>query len=582
MEISNTVSGRLKPLIWRETDKDQARKILTKAFAEKLFVGWARPQFLVFDEDYNIVSKWWWIDFKWNDLESLDKFLISLKINALKRSEIIAEMEALSDGEWKDSVKLIKSEDWSQTYSIIFKRRQLDKQTKNERWVVQSTIAEAGYIASLNDAYRKAALAFLNNFDSWWFNWEHWDNLEKLRQYANDLTMRENLENFELLSWIIAEIKDLALDVFDIANINDEIYTSDIPAYSQKSVETPKGRPSWEDTKNLIEKILSWEVDISENIINQIVEIRKFIWDAIPTFVIAPSWVNWPVYVLNNEHEWEYSDFTSFAKSFEVDGCTMDQEKIDLLSWVTSWNNNVILWDGAFSVASKYSNTDNGLQFTITPNKYKVPDPISINNRIRSLFDFLTELDENDESQDVRQLSTMVKQAVDNMNALYNDLGDIAENNLLDKSNQSPISDIRAFENYLRWSWFEWNCDIWIQNEQGCNYRGTSFALLSILTTLQQWNLYNSSSVSDISLNFDKTNDNIVIDMLFKWNQMEEDELALVKEKLVLREKSLDLLESTNVFNEVVEAINWIEWWEIEVNNTPEWVTFSIKVKSFD
>ena len=577
MEISRRVGKHLEPLVGDIKDENKIREILTMAFAEKLFVEWARPQFLVFDKDYNVVWSWWWVDFNWSDLASLQTFLKGLNIDVVSISNIITEMEQLQDWEGKDSVKLIQSSDWSQTYSIIFKRRSLDQDSWEERWTLQATIAEASYFSSLYNSYRQTAWELVWEFSSKWLILDEKENMDKLLDLVSELRSQEF---FDLISTSLDEIKALIYSIYDISRWT-EFYVDDAPLFSQKEVPVQKDQPDWKETEKMIDDIIEWNKEIPKDIMDQILDIRKFISNAIPTFVIAPSWIEWPVFVLNNEHIWTYDNFDSFIKSFQFEGEKIDEERIKLLFWIEWSKNSIMLWDKSYIFASKYSNSINWRQFTLTPNKNSVADPLSKSRRIEVLSDSLMDIVNGiSDREGLMSVYELIVQNVNNIHTLLDDIVNISEGQGLEKLKQDLLTDIELFQKNLSQEWVTWKCVIITEDESNFMYKWPAYAISNVLSLLQNWNLNNW--LSDIGINFSKDESYTWINVVFSWSLISDNDIEKITEKFTSWNKDLDIWEHTNLFNDLIELISWIEWWAIKVEKSKEWVLFSITMKSIN
>ena len=565
----------LEPIIWKVKDKHEAKEALLMAFAETLFVDWARPQFLVFDEDYNIVWAWWWIDFDWKNLDSLESFLKDINIDTFTISSIISEMNVMTDWGAKDSVRLINSADWKSSYSIIFRRRALDESSWDERWIMQSTIWEASYIFNLYEEYKRIAGNFVSSLLSEWFTWDESDNLDKLRELTLEL---EQEDDFEEVKVRLAEIKNLVYGIYNISSQN-ALETVNIPNFAQKSVERPVDTKKWSDTEDLIDRILSWEEKLSDEIISQMIEIRKFVSNAIPTFIIAPSWIDWSIIVLNNEHKWVYENFEEFMSSFQYDGKILDTKKVKLLFGLEWWDSNALLWDVPFTIATKFADTENGRQFTLTPNKDFVSDPLSKNRFLLSMSESLmATIDSICCKEDIDNVSDLIIQLTSNIRALISNLLDISEGQSLDEIDQNPSLDIFAFKKYLSVMWFKWSCDINIWDNTDLIYGWSIFSLFNVLVSLQNWNFYNW--ISDIEMNVSNDQSCIKVDLLFSWNDFDQENISLLRKKLINGDRDLSIWDNLKIYNDILEAMSWIKWWEIDVKKTDKGVVFNIIMKS--
>ena len=274
--------------------------------AQYLFTLWARPMFFVFDQQWSLVWRWWWLDFDTNSLpENINDlpFLDILK-SFWVRSDDVRRVEdvilGLKHNKWSKKAIGIQTIDW-RAYNLMFFKR--------NNWVFQATLDDVDHIG---DRRISESNIISKSIES-----------NSIRIF-NLLSASESLEQGNI------DVKDF------IGQFNKTI--RDLLRELNKTLIITKPMFPYAENKNwdqLLHQAVSGQMQSEMN------HATGFVDHAQPTFLLAPNSFEDIVFVLNQKYKWKYQSLLHAVKKLNKNWTLQwSRQKEGEFKWIINWDNN--------------------------------------------------------------------------------------------------------------------------------------------------------------------------------------------------------------------------------------------------
>ena len=216
------------------------------------------------------------------------------------------------------------------------------------------------------------------------------------------------------------------------------------------------------------------------------------------------------------------------------------------------------------------------MQCTLTPLSDIVPDPVITSKSITELLSQLEEilLDYRD-TQDPSVLKYVIEIVTDIWNR-YNKLERTAswENQeIVVQDASDSILNLDSIKQVFD------GLEININNAEqldNVTYKWSENALTSLLSNVATWCAYNRSD--KINLNISRKGKFLFIDIESDVNDLEPNVLLNLKNKCINRDLNVSVWKETYIMNNIIESLNTIEGWALELSENSDWLGFSLLI----
>ena len=213
----------------------------------------------------------------------------------------------------------------------------------------------------------------------------------------------------------------------------------------------------------------------------------------------------------------------------------------------------------------------------LTPIEGSTTDPSVI---IRSIIEWLTSLKQSFveyKSKPSPELHIYLTEMMTEVTGKYNVLNNIANDEHQEKKSQELKNWMPAIKQF---SSLSNDFNINVSNEdviEGLSYNWVHNSLNSLLFSIINWGMFNWKKEN--YLDFSTQDDYLYIRFKCALSWIDNDALTAIRQKIISRDVNQDVWIPTNAINNIIEALNSIEWWTLDLIKEEGDFTFRIRMK---